>query len=67
MLTAVAASVFALTGCEEKVPVNPPSQGNPYVAGSPEERIKAVENNSMLTPQEKADRIAIIKQRNGLK
>lgn len=66
--TGAVASIVA-TGCEQPVPTNPkPANGaNPYVAGSPEERIKGIEANPDLTPEEKARRIAVIKQRNNLK
>lgn len=56
-------------GCEEPVPTNPKTSGpgNPYVSGSPEERIKRIEGDVALTPEEKSQRIAVIKQRNNLK
>ncbi|MGV3614190.1 MAG: hypothetical protein ACO1SV_02540 [Fimbriimonas sp.] len=64
----VAAGMVA-AGCEEPVPTNPkPANGaNPYVSGSPEERIKSIEANPELTAEEKARRIAVIKSRNNLK
>jgi hypothetical protein len=64
----IAAGVVA-AGCGESVPTNPkPADGtNPYVSGSPEERIKSIQQNPELTPEEKARRIAVIKQRNNLK
>lgn len=64
----IAAGVVA-AGCEEPVPTNPkPANGaNPYVSGSPEERIKGIQANPDLTVEEKERRIAVIKQRNNLK
>jgi hypothetical protein len=59
---------LAAAGCEPPVPTNPQSKGkgNPYVSGNPEERIKRIEADTTLTPEEKAQRIAVIKQRNNL-
>lgn len=56
-------------GCDPEVPTNPKSSGpgNPYVSGNAEERIKRIEADTALTPEEKAQRIAVIKQRNNLK
>lgn len=53
-------------GCGESVPVNPVSANgaNPHVSGTPQERIKNVENDPTLTPAEKAQRVAAIKERN---
>jgi len=68
-LIIVAALAAIGAGCGESVPVNPmPKDGsNPYVSGSPQERIKNIEADTTLTPEEKSRRIAVIKERNHLK
>ncbi len=60
---------FIAVGCGESVPANPkPEDGkNPYVQGTPEERIKNIEADPNLTAEEKARRIQVVKERNGLK
>ncbi|AIE83698.1 hypothetical protein OP10G_0330 [Fimbriimonas ginsengisoli Gsoil 348] len=56
-------------GCGDSVPVNPkPADGsNPHVSGTPQERIKNIEADTSLTPEERARRIAVVKERNHLK
>lgn len=56
-------------GCGESVPENPkPTDGsNNRVSGSPEERIKAIENDPSLTPAEKTQRITFVKSKFNLK
>jgi hypothetical protein len=70
-LLAMGLVLFGLlgAGCGESVPENtkPADGSNSRVSGSPEERIAAIEANSMLTPEEKAQRIKVIKERNNLK
>jgi hypothetical protein len=69
MLTCFALMGILVIGCGEKVPVAPmPEDGsNPHVSGSPEERIKNIEADMSLAPEERARRIKIIKERNHLK
>ena len=60
---------FGMVGCNEpQVPVNPkaPAGTNPYVSGSPQERIQNIQNDPTLTAQEKEFRIKAIKERNNL-
>jgi hypothetical protein len=65
---AVVLIMFGLAGCDEKVPVSPKHEGggNPYVSGTPEERIRNIEADTSLNPEERARRIQVIKERNGL-
>lgn len=61
--------LLSVVGCNEpSVPVNPkaPAGTNPHVSGSPEERIKAIQENATLSPEEKAFRIKAIKERNNI-
>lgn len=63
------ALALCVVGCNEpQVPVNPkpPAGTNPYVSGSPQERIQAIQNNPTLTAQEKEFRIKAIKERNNI-
>lgn len=64
----LALGMFAV-GCGEAVPVSPVSKdgANPYVSGSPEERIKSIEADASLSAEEKTRRIGVIKERNNLK
>jgi len=63
MAVVALAGMFA-AGCGESVPESPVGS---RVSGSPEERIQAIQNDPRLTEQEKAQRIAVVKQRNNLK
>lgn len=65
---AVVLIMFSLAGCDEQVPVSPKHEGpgNPNVSGTPEERIRNIEADTTLTPEERARRIQVIKERNGL-
>ncbi|MBI1331491.1 MAG: hypothetical protein JST12_11365 [Armatimonadetes bacterium] len=58
-----------VAGCGESVPVNPkPADGtNPYVQGTPEERIKNIQADTSLSPEERERRIQVVKERNHLK
>lgn len=68
-VTVLALSGALLAGCEPSVPENPkPADGtNPHVSGSPEERIKRIEADSTLSPEERARRIQVVKERNHIK
>jgi len=69
ILLSIFLTAMLVTGCDEQVPVNPqPTDGsNSRVQGSPEERIKNIEADTSLTPEERARRIQVVKERNGLK
>ena len=62
----LAAFGLVIAGCGDSPPVNPmPKDGsNPHVSGSPQERIKNIEADPALTPEEKSRRIGVIKERN---
>ena len=55
-------------GCGSSPPENPkPADGsNPNVMGKPQERIANIEADTTLTPEERARRIQLIKERNHL-
>ena len=59
----------AVVGCGDSVPENtrPADGSNPRVGGSAEERIKTIEGNPQLSPEEKARRIQVVKDRNHIK
>jgi len=68
-ILAIAVSGLFVVGCGESVPVNPmPKDGsNPHVSGTPQERIQRIESDPQLTPEEKAQRIKVVKERNNIK
>jgi hypothetical protein len=67
-IATMAAVGILAAGCGESVPVNPlPKDGsNPHVSGTPQERIANIQADPMLTPEERAQRIKAIKERNNL-
>ena len=69
LLVSIALMGILAIGCGESVPVSPkPTDGsNPHVSGSPEERIKGIEADTSLSPEERARRIQVVKDRNHLK
>ncbi len=65
----LACAALYVAGCGDSVPENskPADGSNPHVQGSPEDRIKAIEADTSLAPEERARRIAVVKERNHIK